>query len=577
MEFLELAQTFAKVEATTKRSEISAFLADAFRQADSQEAKFISYLIHGRLGPPYSAPDLGINERRIAEGIAQVVGKDIDEVWTLYKTSGDFGIAAESLFPEQGKRLSIQQVYNELLKVARMTGPGSTELKLKLFARLLSQLGKLEARYFVRIAQGKLRLGVGDAIVIDALSQSRGDHPLRDKIERAYIFSSDLGLVAYTLLTEGEKGVEKIGPTPGRPILPALAQRVPSLADAVERLGSLIAEPKYDGFRLQLHKDGDRIWLFTRSLEDITYALPGLVASGKVQVFAGQAVLDGELVAFDPKTSRSLPFQQTVRRKRKYQVEEMEFLYPARYYCFDLLFLDGQDFTPKPLDERLQALEKVIKEDPAGLIFKTFHIETESVTELEDFFDQMVEMGHEGVVVKRKDAPYHAGARLFNWIKLKREQRGQMLDTFDLVVVGYFKGRGKRSSFGIGSLLCAVYDPENDRIRTVSRVGSGLSDEEWKELRKRLDEVSVPRRPPQVDSLIEPDVWVEPRLVIEVAAAEVTRSPHHTCGKVGDEKGYSLRFPRVTRFRFDRRPEDATTEKEIVELYKKRDRGKGHR
>jgi DNA ligase-1 len=285
------------------------------------------------------------------------------------------------------------------------------------------------------------------------------------------------------------------------------------------------------------------------------------------QVQADRAILDGEVIGYDQKTKQFLPFQETVRRKRKHQVEEMSFLYPVRYYSFDILSLDQQDLTSKPLYERTQKLAQVIKEMPNGPIFTTPQIEVDRTDELVGFLDQMLSRQLEGVVVKRPDAPYHAGARLFNWIKIKREHAGQTQDTYDLVVVGYFKGRGKRSHLGVGSLLCAIYDRSNARFRTVTRVGSGLSDEEWKEFRKRLDTTSLSRQSPEVDSCVQPDVWVDPRFVIEVAAAEVTRSPQHTCGKVAQEKGYSLRFPRMIQFRFDRRPDDATTENEIVELY----------
>jgi DNA ligase 1 len=567
MKYLELAKTFEKIEATTKRSEMTAYLAAAFKRANPEEARIISYLMQGRLGPPYAAPNLGINERRLAEAIAQVVGKKTEKVWSLFKDMGDFGLVAERLLPEQGQGLTIQDVYDKLLQIAQTSGSGSAEKKLVYLVQLLSQLGKLDARYLTRIAQGKLRLGVGDAMLIDGLSQSLSQPELRDDIEHAYTFSSDLGLVAYISKTEGEKGLEKVRPTPGRPILPALAQRVPSPAAAVNRLGRLIAEPKYDGLRLQLHKDGQRVWLFTRRLEDITGALPSLADAAKDQIQAGKAILDGEVIGYDQKTKRFLPFQETVRRKRKHQVEEMSFLYPVRYYSFDILSLDRQDLTPRPLFERTQKLAKVIKEKPQGPIFKTPQIETESVDELVEFLDQMLSKQLEGVVVKRTDAPYHAGGRDFNWIKIKREHRGQTQDTYDLVVVGYFKGRGKRSRLGVGSLLCAVYDSQNGRFRTITRVGSGLSDEEWKEFREKLDETKISHKSPQVDSLIEPDVWVEPRFVIEVAAAEITRSPRHTCGKVNQEKGYSLRFPRMLQLRFDRRSDDATTEREIVGLY----------
>lgn len=351
----------------------------------------------------------------------------------------------------------------------------------------------------MRIAQGRLRLGVGDATLVDALSMaSRGDRSLRPRIERAYSFCSDLGLVAEMLLSRGPDALDRIQPTPGRPVLSALAERLPT-AGAIMRFFS---------------------------------------------------------------------FQETVRLRRKHGVEKMEILYPLRHFVFDLLLLDGEDLTPLSLQERAARLREVVREQPDGCIFITPQLETDDPEELGRFLEEMERRGLEGALVKRPEAPYHAGARRFNWVKLKRGYAAELAETFDVVVVGYYRGRGKRAKLGIGSLLTAVYDPKNDRYRTVSRVGSGLTEEEWVRFREMLDATWAPERPRQVDSELTPDVWVEPRYVIEVIAGPITRSPRHSCGKVGKrDRGYSLRFPRMYRFRFDRRPEDATTEDEVVKLY----------
>lgn len=564
----ELAEGFAKIEATTKHHLMAALLSDLFRRAP-EDAHTLPYLLEGRLGPPYAAPDIGMDERRLAEAIAQAAGTSTEEVWRRYKQRGDLGLVAEDILPAKDRRVSVQEAFRELMRVAETTGGGAYEEKVKLFAGLLRRLGKLEARYLVRITQGRLRLGVGDATIMDALSIARaGDTSLRPRIERAYALCSDLGLVAETLLTQGPEAVDRIHPTPGRPVLSALAERLPSPQAIIQKLGRVIAEPKYDGLRLQAQKEGERVWLFTRRLENVTNALPDIARSVQQQVAARQAILDGEAVGYDPKTGRFLPFQQTVRRRRKHKVEVMEALYPLRYFVFDLLFLDGQDLTPLPLRERSRRLREIVREEPEGIVFVAPQMETDDPAELRRFFDEMVKQGLEGTLVKRPDSPYHAGARRHNWVKLKPGYEAGRADTYDLVILGYYRGRGKRAKLGIGSLLAAVYVPETGMFRTVARVGSGLTDEEWVQLREMLDAVALPERSKQVDSLIPADVWVEPRYVIEVIASEITRSPRHTCGKVGKEPGYALRFPRVSRFRFDRRPEDATTEREILDLYR---------
>lgn len=568
MQLTELAEGFAKIEATTKHHLMAALLADLFRRAP-EDAHLLPYLIEGRLGPPYAAPDIGMDERRLAEAIGEATGTSVEEAWRRYKQRGDLGLVAEDLLPPKGQPVSVQEAFRQLVRVAETAGMGAYGEKVRLFANLLGRLGSLEARYLVRIVQGRLRLGVGDATIMDSLSIARvGDTSLRPRIERAYGFCSDLGLVAETLLSQGPEAVDRIHPTPGRPVLSALAERLPSPQAIIQKLGRVIAEPKYDGLRLQAHRDADRVWLFTRGLENVTRAFPDICQAVLRQLLARQAILDGEAVGYDPKTGKFLPFQQTVRRRREHRVEVMEALYPLRYYVFDLLFLDGQDFVPLPLRDRVRRLREVIRGQPEGPLFVAPQIETDDPAELRRFFEEMVRQGLEGTLVKRPDSPYHAGARRHDWVKLKPGYEAGRADTYDLVILGYYRGRGRRAKFGIGSILAAVYDPENDRFRTVARVGSGLTDEEWVRLREMLDATAVAEMPKRVDSKQVPDVWVEPRYVVEVIAGEITRSPRHTCGKVGKEPGYALRFPRVSRFRLDRRPEDATTEREILELYR---------
>jgi DNA ligase-1 len=282
-------------------------------------------------------------------------------------------------------------------------------------------------------------------------------------------------------------------------------------------------------------------------------------------------------VGYDPATGRALPFQQTAQRRRTHEVAAIAARVPTRYYAFDLLALDGRDTMVLPQRDRSRQLREVLHDDPHGALVVTPQIETANAAVLERFFLAMVAQGHEGVVAKRPDAPYRAGVRSFDWVKLKREYQTALTDTFDVVVVGYMRGRGRRARLGIGSLLCAVYDPEQDRYRTVTRVGSGLSDAEWMSLKQALDAIRVPEQPRQVDARIVPDVWVTPLYVVEVIAAEVSRSPLHTCGRVGSEPGYALRFPRILRIRDDRRPEDATTEAEIKDFYQERAAGGGQR
>ncbi|HOL54968.1 MAG TPA: ATP-dependent DNA ligase, partial [bacterium] len=345
-----------------------------------------------------------------------------------------------------------------------------------------------------------------------------------------------------------------------------LAERLPTAEDIIAKIGRCSVEPKFDGFRCQIHKDGKDIKIFSRNLEDNTEMFPDLVDGARKQINSEKAIIEGEALAFNEEAQEFYPFQVTVQRKRKYQIETMMIDLPLKLFAFDLLYLDGEDYTSRPYIERKEKLGKLIL--PGNVIMVADYIITDDPKELDAFFENAIGSGLEGIVAKRLDAPYQAGARNFNWIKLKRSYKGELTDTVDLVILGYYVGRGARAKFGIGSLLAGVYDSETDTFKTIAKIGSGLTEDEWVKMKNILDEIKVDKKPSRVISVLEPDVWVEPRYVVEVRADEITRSPVHTAGKDEGELGYALRFPRVERFiRVDRVPEDATTVKEIQEMY----------
>ena len=568
MQWRVIAETMARLEATTRRLEQQAILGALFRQVPPDQIDRVIYLCQGQLAPPWVNIEFGLSERLLPRAIAQAAGVPEAQVVALYKQQGDLGLVAEEVLRGPGAGLTLAEVYARLQEIAAARGAGAISRKVSLLADLLSRLSGLEARYVVRIVQGRLRLGVGDATIMDALAEAFGGKEARPVIERAYTLRADLGLVGRLLATQGVEAVRQIGPEPGTPVLPALAERLPSAEEIIRKVGTVAAEPKYDGLRLQVHRDGGRIWLFSRRLEDLSETFPEIVRAVRRQVRARRAIFDGEALAYNPETGEFFPFQITVTRRRKYRIQEMEERYPLRLFAFDLLYADGRATLDLPLRERRRLLEAVVAAAPDDPIQVTPALETADPAALGAYFDEMVTRGLEGLVVKNPNAPYHAGQRKADWIKVKRGARGALADTVDVVVVGYLLGKGKRAKLGIGSLVGAVYDPDQDRFRTVAKIGSGLSEEQWREMKRVLDAHRAPHRPARVDAILEPDVWVEPFVVVEVRADEITRSPVHTCGKVGDQPGYALRFPRVVDFiRADRRPEDATTESEILELY----------
>lgn len=570
MQFARLVEFFERLEATTKRLEMLDILSDLFRACDPAEIDRVVYFCQEQLLPPFRGVEIGMAEKLILRAIARAADVEEARVARLNKERGDPGLVVEELLQKKGARpagLSVSEVYEALLRIAETTGEGSVERKVQMLADLLQRCAPKEARYIARFVLGRLRLGIGDPTLLDALSKAvAGDRSLRPELERAYNLCSDLGLVARTLFEQGIEGIRAFRIRVGHPIRPALAERLPSAEEIVQKLGRCAVEVKLDGFRCQVHKAGDRVEIFSRNLERTTPMFPEIIEAVRQQIAAEEVILEGEAVAVNEETGEIYPFQVTVQRKRKHGVEEMMREYPLVLFAFDLLYADGHDYTPEPYAHRFEALERLIR--PDGRIRLVERRITDDPREIQRFFDEAVERGMEGIVAKRLDAPYQAGARGFHWIKLKRSYKGELSDTIDVVVVGYFRGRGMRAKFGIGALLGAVYDRASDTFKTVAKIGSGLTEEEWGRIRRLLDQIRVEHRPARVDSLIEPDVWTEPRYVLTVLADEITRSPVHTCGKMGDEPGYALRFPRVVGWiREDKGPEDATTVEEILSMF----------
>jgi DNA ligase-1 len=571
MRLIVVAEVFARLEGMRARGQLIEEVARLLRRADAEERAPLVYLLQGQLRPPYEGVELGLGERLLTTAIASACRVTEAQISRRFRRQGDLGLVAEALAVEPaGERLTLRQAYQALLDIARISGTGSVRRKTERFGRLLRQSDSLEAKFLVRTAQGRLRLGVGDQTILEAAALAAlGERRRKPLLEAAYNVRSDLGGVVQLAFERREQGLRRISPEIGIPVRPALAQRLPSAEAIIARLGTVQAEPKYDGFRLQLHRDGRRIWAFSRRLENVTEMFPELAQGVRRQLRVKRVIVEGEAVVHNPETGEFLPFQVTMTRKRKTGIAEAVERYPLRLFAFDLLYAGRQSWLERPQRSRSRQLRSVIRGGPDAPIAVTETRLTHRAGELQEYFDEMVQRGLEGVVAKRPDAPYRAGARGYDWVKLKRAYQSRLRDTVDVVLVGYLRGRGKRAALGIGSLLAAVYDARADRFRTVAKIGSGLSEKLWRNLRVRMDRQALRARPRRVDSLVVPDVWVEPAIVVEVLADEITRSPSHTCGRRGEEPGYALRFPRMLRERPDRGPSDATTEREILDLFRR--------
>jgi len=572
-----IADAYEKIEATTKRLEMTDYLVELLKKTPKELIDKVVYLTQGKLYPDFMGIEIGVAEKLAIRAIAKASGHSEKEIEEDLKKTGDIGETAQNFIAKKRQvtlfqqPLTVQKVYETLDKMAKATGEGAMDLKVSLLAGLLANASPKEAKYIVRTVTGKLRLGIADMTVLDALAIAYGGgKDARQFLERAYNISSDLGRVAKTLVEEGLEGIKKFRVVIGEPIRPMLAERLSSPHEILEKLGGkCAAEYKYDGERIQAHKDGEKVLLFSRRLENITSQYPDAVELLKKHVKAEEAILEGECVAIDPDTGDMLPFQELMHRRRKYGIEKAMEEYPVSLFMFDALYVDGKDLTLEPYPVRRKYLNEVIEEGERIKIAE--YLITDNPEELEKFFLEAVEKGCEGLVCKSvmPDSIYRAGARGWLWIKYKRDYKSEMTDTVDLVVVGAFHGKGRRAGT-YGALLLAAYDPENDVFKTVCKCGSGFTDEDLANLPKMLEPHKIEHKHPRVISNLEADVWFEPKIVIEVIGAEITLSPIHTCAmdKIRKGSGLAIRFPRFTgNYRFDKAAEDATTEKEIIEMY----------
>ncbi len=577
MEFARLAHIFEELEGTSSRLALIGLLTELFRSIERpEEIAQVCYLVQGRVAPFYVALEMGMAEKSVTRSLALAYHTTPEHVEALYATLGDLGLVAGQVSSEAesvSTGLSVDEVFGGLQAIAQTSGKGAIEHKSARLVDLLTHVESVSAKYIVRILLGNLRLGIGDASVLDALAKVRwNDTKKRKLLEGAYHKTSDLGLIARTIYEqpgeeEAKRAVAALDIQVGKPVHSQLAERLPTTEAIIAKMGVVVAQYKYDGLRAQIHKDGQHVTIFSRNLEDQSHMFPELIAGTLAQVQAERVILDAEALAYNATSEEFLPFQETTRRRRKHGIEAMAEQIPLKAFVFDILYKDGMSLLDTPLSERLQILAETLH--PADDILMLTASQTMSDAHaLTLLFEEAISKGLEGLVVKKLESRYEVGARNFSWVKLKRHSAGALGDTIDCVLLGYLYGRGKRAAFGAGSLLVGLYDPKQDQFVTVTKIGAGLSDEQWRSIRERTSGLEVDHKPARVSSLIEPSVWVEPQLVIEVLADEITRSPTHTAGKVGDQPGYALRFPRLVSFReADKQPEDATTIQELIELY----------
>jgi len=422
----------------------------------------------------------------------------------------------------------------------------------------------------MNILLSTLRLGIAENTVMDALAIGfTGKKEYRKQIEDAYNVSSDLGKVSEVIAREGLDGIKKFQISLFSPVRPMLADRIKSEKEATEKMPvEFAAEYKLDGERVQIHKQADKIILFSRSLENITKYYPDIVENIGNSLDVNEGIFEAEIVAINENTGEFLPFQELMHRRRKYKLKEAVLQYPITVNFFDVLYFDGKNCLNLKYSERRKILESSVKENNFAKLVPMTIVKNEN--EVEDFLENSINSGCEGLMLKILDAAYRAGIRGGNWLKLKREYRNELGDSLDLVVIGAYFGKGRRTG-RYGTLLLATYNPEKDNFPSICKVGTGFTDESLDQLYQILSNKVILKKNPRIESEMEADVWFEPELVLEIVASEITLSPIHKTAldTIRKGAGLALRFPKFTgKIRIEKGSEDASTDEEVYSLYK---------
>ena len=572
MNFSKLATYFERIETKSSRLEITHILAELFNELNAEEIGQTVYLLQGRVAPLFEKTEFGMAEKTVIKSIVSALSIDRPYFEKENHRLGDVGKTLEEFKKQyisfEEREMTINEVFQELDRLAKSTGDGSNEIKVGILSGLVRQLDSKSCRYLVRIPQGLMRLGFSDMTIIDAYSwMLSGTKQYRPEIEAAYHVRPDLGYIGRLIKQQGLDGIKKVLPQIFTPIIMMRAERLSSGEEIVKQIGECAIEPKYDGFRLQIHykKKSGEVRLYSRNLEDVSYMYPDIVMGVQQEIAADEIIFEGEAIGYNPHTQAFLPFQETVQRKRKYDIEEKAKEIPLKLFVFELLYCNGISYINDTFVKRRETLEKVISSKNIPEKNTTIlapHKLLSDASIIEKNFDDAVEEGLEGIIAKKLDGTYRPGARGWNWIKFKRSYSSKIHDTVDCLVMGYDTGKGKRTGFGIGAFLVGIYDEKEETFKTVSKIGTGLTDEEWREMKTRCDKLQTRSMPNEyiIDKTLDVDMWVTPGIVVEIKADEITQSPIHTAQ-------YALRFPRLVRFRDDKLKTDVTTFSEIADLY----------
>ncbi|VVB56467.1 DNA ligase [uncultured archaeon] len=546
--FEDFAKVCSVIEHISGSLEITTNVSNFLKEVSDEELPIVTRFIMGHVFPVWSNKELGLGPNLLYSAISRTSSLPVKRIEELIKETGDVGLALEKAilcgkthlsFFSEGEQLSIKEVYIRFEKISELSGKGSQDAKIKNLQYLFSQAKPTEIVYLSRLSIEEMRIGVGEGIVRNAIAEAFGVPS--ELVERGILLTNDLGLVAITAKKEGKEGLIKLGVMINRPLRMMLAQIGPGINETIKEMGHVAVEWKYDGARVQIHKNENDITIYSRKLEDVTSSLPDLVKSIRTNVLTNCVILDGEAVAIG-KDNRPMAFQEILRRfRRKYDVSTTAIEIPLYLNLFDILYLNGDSLIDIPLIKRREKLEEVCDK---SVVAK--QIITDDPAVVESIYNEALAAGHEGVMLKNPGSSYSPGKRGKNWLKLK-----PIMETLDLVVIGGEWGEGRRTKF-IGSYLLACRDPDTEKFLPIGRVATGITDEQLEDLTKLFKNLIVSENGIHVD--------IEPKIVFEVAFEEIQKSPNYG-------SGYALRFPRLVNVRTDKSIEDADSIERIEQLY----------
>jgi len=583
MQIQAFADYLTRLDKTTKRLEITDILAELIQKVETSEVENAINLTLGQLYAPFEDLTFNVADKMMLRALEDFDSTNSD-IALAYRKLGDLGDTASTLSHKKTSSLTINQTHAQLVEIANLEGSGSQEKKVVRLVKLFKELDSTSLKYVVRIVLGTTRLGFTATTIVDALSYVLGGNKdYSNSIEKVYNIHPDIALVAKQVKTHGMQGLETIRIETGVPILSEKPQRVASPDEVIEKMASkeIWVEYKLDGTRVQIHFDKTKsissdttslfeddaqyfVGSYTRNLDDSTNQFPDVIEGVKKQINANSVILDGEAIGYDKTTGKFLDFQTTIKRKRKHGVSDSLAQIPLKYFVFDILYLDGKSLIDLPLRERKQILKDILLE--GDTVEFTPHVEAHESKTVRAAFEEAKTRGLEGLVIKNPDKGYEAGARSFTWVKLKRiEEDGYSqgaADSVDCIVMGYYTGKGVRTQFGMGAFLAGIYDEETLSFRSVTKVGTGMKEVDLEKIKKLCDKYVSKDKPSEysVDKDLYPDVWVKPRIVVELRADEITISPKHTAR-------FALRFPRLIRIRADKKATQATSVKELEDLF----------